>query len=151
MAKGKAKKKAKVKAKGKTKAKAKSKAKASVKTKPKVQAKAQAKSKAKPKPKAKAKGRHNGPPPPVNKPDMCDSFTAVTNSFVVWQDVPPGGCIVAQLPNTIWPFSPPSPISVPSQNPSQTPEATIIVGTGQYPIDVQCCQSPQMPKIVTVP
>jgi hypothetical protein len=149
MAKGKAKKKAKVKAKGKTKAKAKTKA--SVKTKPKVQAKAQAKSKAKPKPKlkAKAKGRHNGPPP-VNKPDMCDSFTAVTNSSVLWQHVPPGGCIVAQLPNTIWPFSPASPISVPYLNPGQTPNATIIVGTGTYPIDVQCCQS-QMPKIVTVP
>jgi hypothetical protein len=149
-----AKKKAKVKAKAKakTKTKAKPKSKASVKTKPKVQAKAKTKPKAKPKPKAKAK--HNGPPPPVVKPGMCDPITAATGTGVVWQNVPTTGCTVSAPnpapPNYVWPFNPPSPIFVPYLNPGQTPNAVIVVGSGQYIIEVGCCQN-QMPKTVTVP
>jgi hypothetical protein len=81
---------------------------------------------------------------------MCDPITAATGTGVVWQNVPPGGCTVRQIPGDTWPFTPPSPIFVPYLNPGQTPNAYINVRSGQYTINVECCQN-QMPKVVTVP
>jgi len=137
----------------KKKAKKKAKVKAKAKAKPKVKAKAKARPKPKAKPKAKAKAKPkvkpNGPPPTAT-PGMCDDFTAQTNQGVAWQTVPPGGCWVYQIPGTTWPFTPPSPIFVPQNNPGLIPNATVNVGTGKYQIDVKCCQS-QVPKNVTVP
>ena len=145
MAKGKARKKAKV----KTKAKAKTK----VKAKAKPKAKVKAKPKAKARPKGAAKARLSGPPPSV-KPGMCNPFTAQTGAGVIWQNVPSTGCWVKEPnpvpPNYIWPFTPPAPIFVPYLNPSQTPNATINVGSGTYAIDVQCCANEGL-KSVTVP
>jgi hypothetical protein len=148
MAKGKAKKKAKVKTKARAKPKVKAKAKAKPKVKAQAKPKAKVKAKAKPKPKAKAKA-DNGPPPSVT-PGMCDPITAQTGAGVIWQNVPVGGCWVRQIPGTTWPFTPPSPIFVPQTNPGQTPNAHINVSSGQYTIDVECCQN-AVPKSVTVP
>ncbi len=142
-----AKKKAKKKAKVKAKAKAKPKVKAKAKAKPKPKAKAKPKPKAKPR--AKAKEKQHGPPPTVT-PGMCDDFTAQTGAGVAWLSVPTGGCWVYQIPGTTWPFTPPSPIFVPSPNPGLTPNAIVNVGQGKYQIDVKCCQN-QVPKNVTVP
>ena len=139
MAKGKAKKKAKVKAKPKLKAKPKAKA------KPKPKAKAKAKPKARTKPRPKTRARQN--PPPTVTPGMCEPFTATTGSVVVWQNIPPGGCVLEQS-GPVWPFHPGPPLQLYS-GPSN-PVVTVTAPSGKWPFEAKCCSS-EMLKTVTVP
>jgi len=143
MAKGKAKKKAKTKGKVKAKAKPKAKVKAKVKAKAKTKTKSRAQVKAKARPRTRA--RQNLPPTVM--PGMCDSFTTPTGSFVVWQNVPPGGCVIEQS-GPVWPFNPGPPLQVYSG--PGNPVITVTAGAGKWPFEVKCCDN-NMPKNVTVP
>jgi hypothetical protein len=68
---------------------------------------------------------------------------------VKWQNVPAAGCEIDQS-GPFWPFSPGPPLHLIANTPIQTPDATVIAGSGQWPFEVKCCANEAV-KTVTVP
>ncbi len=86
-------------------------------------------------------------PPTTRTPNICDNFNAEPGDPVEWQAIPPTGCIVSQNGANVWPFSPASPITLPTSNPITIKSA---LAAGSYAYNVSCCPFEAEFKVVTV-
>jgi len=85
--------------------------------------------------------------PTTRTPLICDNFAANPGDPIEWVGIPAEGCIVFQHQQYPWPFSLPSPITLPNSAP-----VTIKSGLapGMYLYNVSCCIPPGDFKAVTV-
>ena len=85
--------------------------------------------------------------PTTRTPLICDNFSANPGDRIAWVGIPAEGCTLFQHQKYPWPFSLPSPITLPASAP-----VTIQFGLtpGDYLYNVSCCIPPGIFKVVTV-
>lgn len=80
-------------------------------------------------------------------PLICDNFAANPGDRIEWKGLPASGCMVFQNRENIWPFSLPSPITLPSSTPVTIKSS---LAPGVYFYDVSCCIPLGDFKVVTI-